>query len=265
MLLSVIIPVYNEQDRLEAQVERSLASLKNLGLPYEVIIVDDGSCDGTTELAQKLSSFHAAVRTLSRASNTGKGAAIKSGLDVIRGDLVIIQDADLEYDPRDYRRLLSPLLSGTADVVFGSRFLNRNRRKVGLFWRYLANRLLTVLSNMMTNLNLTDMETGFKAFRREVVANTRLKENGFGFEPEFTARVAHGGWTVFEVSVSYFERTYKEGKKIRWTDGVWGLWCILKYNTMSALHTMITEHRRPGQSATCAEAIGRVSSLNRFS
>jgi glycosyltransferase involved in cell wall biosynthesis len=207
----------------------------------EIVIVDDGSTDGTRELLQSLvdgGSLHhdASLRTdnlqiVLQDRNRGKGHALRTGFARARGEIVIVQDADLEYDPQDYHRLLAPIMHGLADVVFGSRFLGGPHR-VLFFWHSVGNRVLTLLSNMLTNLNLSDVWTCYKAFRRDVVQDLRLRENRFGFEPEVTAKVARGGWRIYEVPISYHGRTYAEGKKITWKDGLSGIWCIVRYSAM---------------------------------
>jgi glycosyltransferase involved in cell wall biosynthesis len=224
--LSVVMPCYNEAQTVKVVAERVLAS------PWtaELIIVDDGSTDTTLEQVRSLSDPR--VRVLEQASNQGKGAALRRGFGEASSPFVIIQDADLEYDPEEYSELLRPLLDGRADVVFGSRFLGGRAHRVLYFWHFFGNRVLTTLSNMFTNLNLTDMETCYKAFRREVVRALDLREPRFGIEPEITAKVAAGHWRVYEVGISYHGRTYEEGKKIGWRDGVRALWCIVRYSPL---------------------------------
>jgi len=227
MTLSVVIPVYNEAGTIREIVRRVLAV--PLPLEKEVVIVDDASTDGTSAVLERIRSETPACKTLRHERNRGKGAALRTGFAAAAGEIVLVQDADLEYDPRDYPALLAPILEGYADVVFGSRFLGGGPHRVVFFWHYVGNRLLTTLSNMLTDLNLTDMEVCYKVFRREVLASLRLCEDRFGFEPEITAKVARGRWRVYEVPVAYYGRGYAEGKKVSWRDGLWALWCILKY------------------------------------
>jgi glycosyltransferase involved in cell wall biosynthesis len=224
--LSVVIPVYNEVGTLENLVDAVRACEV---LDLEIIVVDDGSTDGTRELLREKIEPRVA-RVIYHERNRGKGAALRTGFAAARGDLVLVQDADLEYDPRDYARLVAPILEGKADVVYGSRFMGGESHRVLYFWHYLANRFLTLLSNMLTNLNLTDMEVCYKVFRREVLERIALEEERFGFEPEITAKVARLGCRIYEVGISYAGRTYHEGKKVGWRDGARAVWCILKYN-----------------------------------
>jgi glycosyltransferase involved in cell wall biosynthesis len=199
------------------------------GLEKEIIVVDDGSTDGTRQvLEQDVDGKLARVIYLEH--NQGKGAALRAGFAVATGEVIIVQDADLEYDPRDYPALIEPIIDDRADVVYGSRFVGQRPHRVLYFWHRVGNGLLTLLSNMFTNLNLTDIETGYKAFRREVIQSIDIEENRFGFEPEITAKVARGRYRIYEVGIGYFGRTYMEGKKIGWKDGLWAVWCILKYN-----------------------------------
>jgi glycosyltransferase involved in cell wall biosynthesis len=226
MKVSVVIPCYNERETIEAIV-RAVRSSAIADL--EIIDVDDCSTDGTREIIEDRLREVADV-IICHAANRGKGAALRSGFQAATGDIVLIQDADLEYDPQEYPLLLDPILSGKADVVYGSRFLGGRPHRVVYFWHMVGNRFLTLLSNMLTNLNLTDIETCYKVFRREALANIVIEENRFGFEPEITAKVARSGCRVFEVGISYNGRTYEEGKKIGWRDGFRALYVIVKYN-----------------------------------
>jgi glycosyltransferase involved in cell wall biosynthesis/predicted HTH domain antitoxin len=225
LLLSVVIPVYNER----ATLLKLLDAVRAVPIHKEILIVDDASTDGTRELLQEqVDGKVPGVRVFYQPRNQGKGAALRRGFEEARGEIVLVQDADLEYDPREYPRLLAPILGGKADVVYGSRFQGGPHR-VLYFWHFVGNRFLTTLSNMFTDLNLTDMETCYKAFRREVIQGVPLRQNRFGFEPEVTAKVARRGWRIFEVPISYSGRSYAEGKKIGWKDGFQALWCILRY------------------------------------
>ncbi len=227
MKLSIVIPVYNEAATI-LDILKLVASIE-VGLDKELIIVEDCSKDGTRDVLKKIATDHPEWRMLFHEVNKGKGAALRTGFAAATGDFVLIQDADLEYDPREYPLLLRPLLENRADVVFGSRFLGGGPHRVCYFWHYQGNKFLTTLSNMMTNLNLTDMEVCYKVFRREVLQSLSLKEDRFGFEVEITAKVSHGKWRIYEVPISYYGRSYEEGKKITWKDGFQALWCILKY------------------------------------
>jgi glycosyltransferase involved in cell wall biosynthesis len=222
MQISVVIPVYNEVSTIREIVARVQA----VDLEKEIIIVDDGSTDGTREQLQEITLSHQNVRVLYHDQNQGKGAALRTGFESTSGDIVIIQDADLEYDPREYPVLLEPILDGRADIVYGSRFLGGPHR-VLFFWHYLGNKFLTLLSNAVTNLNLTDMETCYKVFRREVLSDIQLKSNRFGFEPEFTAKIAKKDFRIYETPISYSGRTYAEGKKIGWKDGAKAIFAII--------------------------------------
>ena len=228
MKLSIIIPCYNEIETIDRIVDAVVAA------PYpdkEIIIVDDCSHDGTRERLQTAIEPSGRVhKVLYHAVNQGKGAAVRIGIQAAVGDIVIIQDADLEYDPREYPRLVEPILAGKADAVFGSRFVGGDARRVLYFWHRAGNGVLTLLSNMFTNLNLTDMETCFKVFRREIIQSITIEEDRFGFEPEITAKVAKSGCRIYEVGISYSGRTYDEGKKVGWKDGIRALYCIVKYN-----------------------------------
>ncbi|HZQ96696.1 MAG TPA: glycosyltransferase family 2 protein [Candidatus Sulfotelmatobacter sp.] len=225
MKLSVVMPVYNEQATLRPVIERVLS----VGLDVELLCVDDGSTDDSGRILAQLQRQHPQMKVFPQPRNMGKGAALRRGIQEATGDYVIIQDADLEYDPNDYPLLLGPLQSGQADVVYGSRFVGSGPHRVLYYWHSVGNWFLTLLSNMITNLNMTDMETCYKAFRREVIQSIRLEEDRFGFEPEVTVKVARRGLRVYEVGISYSGRTYAEGKKIGWKDGVRALWCLLKY------------------------------------
>jgi len=225
---SVVMPVFNEQATITQIIQRVLDVQLPRDTALELVVVDDCSTDGTRELLQRHQP-DARVRLILQPRNQGKGAALRRGFREVQGDIVVVQDADLEYDPREYLRLIEPILDGRADVVFGSRFLGGPHR-VMLFWHYMANMALTTLSNILTDLNLTDMETCYKAFRTEVVQQIELKEDRFGFEPEFTAKVAHRGFRIYEVPISYHGRTYEEGKKIGWRDGFAAIWTILRVN-----------------------------------
>ena len=232
MKLSVLIPAYNEVNTLEEAIRR----VRGVRLPKEIIVVEDGSTDGTRELLMRLAGEAKPapdplndLKVLFQPKNQGKGAAVRSALSHVTGDIVIIQDADLEYDPRDYMRLLEPILEGQADVVYGTRFYGGGPHRVLFFWHYLGNQLLTLVSNVLTNLNLTDMEVGYKVFKSEVVKNINLKSDRFGFEPEITMKVAKKNCRVYEVPISYHGRTYAEGKKITWKDGIATFYTLIRY------------------------------------
>lgn len=225
MKLSVVMPVYNERATLHCVID----SVLSVGLDIELLCVDDGSTDGSRDILANLQKKWPEMRVFQQPRNMGKGAALRLGIQEATGDYLIIQDADLEYDPNEYPLLLGPLESGKADVVYGSRFVGSGPHRVLYFWHSVGNWLLTLLSNMITNLNLTDMETCYKAFRREVIQSIPIEENRFGFEPEITVKIAKRKLRVYEVGISYSGRTYEEGKKIGWKDGVRALWCLAKY------------------------------------
>jgi hypothetical protein len=225
MKLSVVMPVYNERATLREVVARVLA----VPLDIELICVDDGSRDGSREILAELGERYPQVRILLQPRNMGKGAALRRGIQESTGDFVIIQDADLEYDPSEYTRLLGPLIQGQADVVYGSRFMGAAPHRVLYFWHSVGNRILTLLSNALTNMNMSDMETCYKVFRREILQTIPIEEDRFGFEPEITVKIAKRRLRVYEVGISYWGRTYEEGKKIGWKDGFRALWCLLKY------------------------------------
>jgi glycosyltransferase involved in cell wall biosynthesis len=227
MKLSVVMPVYNEQGTVEEIISRIYAQP---GLQIELICIDDSSTDSSRDILTRLQQAHPELKVLLQPKNQGKGAALRRGIAEATGDFVIIQDADLEYDPAEYPLLLRPLLEGKADVVYGSRFLGSAPHRVLYFWHFVGNRALTLLSNALTNMNLTDMETCYKAFRREVIQSIPLQEDRFGFEPEITVKIAKRRLRLYEVGISYWGRTYEEGKKISWRDGFRALFCLLKYS-----------------------------------
>jgi len=224
MKISIIIPVYNESKTIHKILER----VEALDLDKEIIIVNDSSTDGTAEALKKYE--RSPYRIAHHAVNQGKGAALRTGFQLATGDVVVVQDADLEYHPREIPKLLQPIIEGEADVVFGSRFIGGGPHRVHYFWHYVGNTMLTLMSNMFTNLNLTDMETCYKMFRRDVLQQIRIEENRFGFEPEITAKIAKLGCRIYEVPIAYYGRSYAEGKKITWRDGVSALYCIVKYS-----------------------------------
>jgi glycosyltransferase involved in cell wall biosynthesis len=231
--LSIIIPTYNEADTLN-KIIKKVSGAKSLNLRKEIIIVDDGSTDNTSEILNRLKNKNIKIITLEK--NSGKGSAIRAGFLKVKGDIVLIQDADLEYDPSEYELLLQPIISGVADVVYGSRFVSNHPHRVLYFWHTIGNSFLTAFSNMLTNLNLTDMETGYKVFTKAVIneISPQLMARRFGIEPEITAKIAqlarNKGIRIYEVGISYFGRTYAEGKKINWKDGLKAIWYIIKYN-----------------------------------
>jgi len=224
MKLSVVIPVFNEKSTILEIYQR----VKAVDIDKEIILIDDFSTDGTRDILRGLKDN--GTRVFMHDSNMGKGAALRTGFQYASGDIVIIQDADLEYDPNQYPKLIQPIIDGKADVVYGSRFVTGDYRRVLFFWHMLGNKFLTLLSNMLTNLNLTDMETCYKAFRQEVLKQIVIKEDRFGFEPEITAKIARLNLRIYEVGISYSGRDYKEGKKVGWKDGFSALRCIIKYN-----------------------------------
>ena len=226
MKLSVVMPVYNERATLRAVIAKVLS----VPLEIELLCVDDGSRDGSREILAELAKQHEQIRVLLQLHNMGKGAALRRGFQEATGDFVIVQDADLEYDPAEYPQLLGPLLEGKADVVYGSRFMGAGPHRVLYFWHSVGNWLLTLLSNCLTNINLTDMETCYKVFRREVIQSIPIEENRFGFEPEITVKVARRKLRIYEVGIGYSGRTYEEGKKIGWKDGIRALYCLVKYS-----------------------------------
>jgi glycosyltransferase involved in cell wall biosynthesis len=225
MKLSVVMPVYNERATLRDVIARVLA----VPLDIELICVDDGSRDGSREILAELAERHPHMRVFLQPKNMGKGAALRRGIQESTGEFVIIQDADLEYDPAEYPALLGPLLQGKADVVYGSRFLGAGPHRVLYFWHSVGNSILTLLSNALTNMNMTDMETCYKVFRREIIQSIPIEEDRFGFEPEITVKIAKRRLRVYEVGIGYWGRTYEEGKKIGWKDGFRALWCLARY------------------------------------
>ncbi|MBN1345544.1 MAG: glycosyltransferase family 2 protein [Phycisphaerae bacterium] len=229
MKLSIVVPVYDERSTLEEIIQRVAAV--DVGMDKEIIMVDDGSTDGTRDLYPTIQSSYpeGVVKVFLHEKNQGKGAALRTGFQQTTGDIVLVQDADLEYDPHDYHRLLKPILDGRADVVYGSRFVGSEEHRVLFFWHMIGNRMLTLMSNMLTNLNLTDMETCYKVFRAEVLKKITIKSNRFDFEPEITAKVAKAKCRIYEVGISYSGRDYAEGKKIGFKDAVQAVWTIFRY------------------------------------
>ncbi len=229
MKISIIIPCYNEEKTIEKIIDKVRDSMSS---PYEIIVIDDGSTDKTglileNNLKNKIN------KILINEKNYGKGYSVKKGIEVTNGDIIIIQDADLEYDPKDYTKLIKPIEEGFADVVYGSRFIGSDEKRVLYFWHMIGNKFLTLLSNMLTNLNLTDMEVCYKVFKSEILKKINLYENRFGFEPEITAKISKQNIRIYEVGVKYYGRTYAEGKKINWKDGFRAIWCIFYYNLLS--------------------------------
>jgi len=233
--LSVLIPVYNEKNTLREAILR----VQRVNVPKEIIVIDDGSKDGSRDIlasldadAKKKTDPMNELKVIFKSVNEGKGAAIRSGLAEVTGAIVIVQDADLEYNPQDYPKLLEPIEAGEADVVYGTRFYGGGPHRVLFFWHYVGNQILTLFANILTNLNLSDMEVGYKAFRADILKKIQIKSNRFGFEPEITVKIAKIGCRIFEVPISYYGRTYKEGKKITWKDGFAAFYCLLRYRLM---------------------------------
>ena len=229
MELSVIIPCFNEESTIREIINRVKSSLTSLNITHEIIVIDDKSTDKTKNILETELSG-SVDKIIINTKNFGKGYSVKQGIECAKGRLTIIQDADLEYDPNDYNKILKPLQNEVADVVYGSRFIGSNEKRVLYFWHSIGNKFLTILSNMFSNLNLTDMEVGYKAFKTDLLKNIKLKENRFGFEPEITAKIAKMNVRIYEVGISYYGRGYDEGKKITWQDGLSAIKCIIQYN-----------------------------------
>ena len=227
MKVSIVIPCFNEIGTIESALKKVLAV--PLEMEKEIIIIDDFSTDGSREYLQSIDGTDKRIHIIFHDQNRGKGAALRTGFNAISGDIIIIQDADLEYDPNEYHKLMKPILENKADVVYGSRFIGGESHRVLFYWHSLGNKILTFLSNIFTNLNLTDMEVCYKVFRKEILDKIKLEENRFGFEPEFTAKISRLNCRIYEIGISYAGRTYQEGKKINWKDGVRAIYVILKY------------------------------------
>jgi len=232
--LSIIIPCYNEEKLIAAVLEKVLQTRLDFDLEKQIIIVNDGSTDNSAIAITKFCERNPLAIPIHQPGNAGKGAAIKAALQITDGDIIVIQDSDFEYDPNDYNKMIQPIYDGHADVVYGSRFMGVGPHRVLFFFHTIGNKFLTFLSNLLTGLNLTDMETGYKMFKADVLKQVRIKENRFGFEPEVTAKVSRiKNIRIYEVGIAYYGRTYSDGKKIKWTDGFYAIWCILKYNIFS--------------------------------